>query len=187
MSKQSYELVNPYIEGSFKKIFSAKTPLDASRKCYGELSQYIRNSLPNFHFTLRRVTDGKYVHFKVKEKLNKNGKEASYTLSQARISPSADALSKFENKIESFKQKNASGGGNRRHRDDDDDSEIWDSDDSDTYRRYYYPYRNNQPILYYWYDPVIYRLNRYYSPHFVLPLTPLVEINLASLGTAIYP
>lgn len=187
MSKStSYELVNPYIEGSFKKIFSGKTSLEASRKCYGELSQYIRNSMPKFNFTLRRVSDGKYVHFKVKETMNKNGNEASYTLSQARIKPSADALSNFETKLEKLKHNSKSGG--RRRRDyDDDDSELWDSDDSDMYRRNYYPYRTDQPILYYWYDPIIYSIPTYYAPHFVLPLTPLVEVNVGPLGTALWP
>jgi len=50
-----YILVNPYIEGSMKKIFKADNSLAASKKAYSVLSKYFNNQVPVFNFTLLKL------------------------------------------------------------------------------------------------------------------------------------
>jgi hypothetical protein len=76
MSK-NYELVNPYIIGSFNRIVTADNSLQAAHLTYQSLSQYITGHMPNFKFTLQRVKTGyqtgggkdtDYLHYQVFEK-----------------------------------------------------------------------------------------------------------------------
>ena len=78
-SKQ-YELVNPFILGSFNKIFTGENSLQAAHFAYQSLSQYFVGHIPKFKFTLQRVKSdyqtggGKerdYLHFEVFEKVSK--------------------------------------------------------------------------------------------------------------------
>jgi len=78
-SKQ-YELVNPYIIGSFNKIFTGENSLQAAHFAYQSLSQYFVGHIPKFKFTLQRVKSGyqtgggkerDYIHFEVFEKVSK--------------------------------------------------------------------------------------------------------------------
>ena len=57
MSKQEFQLVNPYILGKMKTTFTGKTPLDAATKAYNSLSTYFNNDIPAFHFTLQNMGD----------------------------------------------------------------------------------------------------------------------------------
>ncbi len=54
-SQKYYILVNPYIEGSMKKIFKADNSLAASKKAYESLSKYFNNQVPKFNFTLLKL------------------------------------------------------------------------------------------------------------------------------------
>lgn len=182
--KHNYELINPYIEGEFKRVFSGSEPIKAAKSCYSKLSEYIRSPIPKFYFSLKNVKSGKYYHFIVKEEIKKDN-IANYNIEELSIDHTKEDITKFEEKLQKFIQK----GGLRsrdlrrqRSLDDDDFDSDYDSDSSDYYDRYKYsyPYRTDQPILYYWYEPLLYKINRFYVPHFVLPLSPLVEINLSS-------
>ena len=104
-----YILVNPYIEGSIKKIFKADNSLAASKKAYESLSKYFNNQVPKFNFTLLKLKSEEvdvnsyldrfnledygsksfnkffnkknFSHFSVNESLN-NKKEVSYQISK---------------------------------------------------------------------------------------------------------
>ena len=184
MKSNNFELVNPYIEGDFKRVFSGNESIKAAKNCYTSISEYIRNPLPKFYFSLKNIKTGKYNHFMVKEKIKKKN-IANFNIEEISINHTKDEITKFEDKLDKFKQK---GGRRRKELDMDLDEDLedsdLDSDSSDYYnkysRKYSYPYRTDQPILYYWYDPLLYKVNRFYFPHFVLPLSPLVEVNLSS-------
>lgn len=179
MKSTNFELINPYIEGEFKRIFSADECIKAAKKCHISMAEYIRSPMPKFYYTLKNIKSGKLHHFVVKEKIKKNN-SADFNIEEIKINHTKEELQNFHKKLDNFKQK----GGKRRKLDDssDSDSDFMDDDSSDYYHRskYSYPYRTDQPILYYWYDPLLYKVNRFYLPHFVLPLSPLVEVNLSS-------
>lgn len=178
MKSTNFELVNPYIEGNFKKIFASDNNLKAAKKCYKNLSKYIRNPMPKFHFSLKNMKSGKYLHFVVKEKMQDNKElDISYSIKQIKVTNNEKEIEKFENKLESLKLKD----GGKLFDDFDDSDDFLDSDSEyyDRYR-YRYPYRIDQPIHYYYYDPLVYKVDRFYLPHFVLPLLPLVEVSLSS-------
>jgi hypothetical protein len=173
MVNVNYELVNPYIDGPFKRVFNGKNMLDTANKCYGELAHHLREPLPKFRFTMRKLKDNKFVHFKVKEKTVSDG-SIEYSISEDKIKHTKKELSDFENKIDNIKNKV---GGKHKDSSDDSSDDLWNSDSDDLYQnKYKYPIRRDQPILYYYYDPVIYRLKRFYVPHFKLPLSPLVSV-----------
>ena len=74
---KKYELVNPFIIGSFNRIVTADNSLQAAHLTYQSLSQYMTGHMPNFKFTLQRVKSGyqtgggkdtDYLHFQVFEK-----------------------------------------------------------------------------------------------------------------------
>jgi len=80
MTQKKYELVNPYILGSFNKIYTGENSLEAAHFVYQSLSQYFVGHIPAFKFTLQRVKSGyqvgggtknDYLHFEVFEKLSK--------------------------------------------------------------------------------------------------------------------
>jgi hypothetical protein len=178
MKSINFELVNPYIEGNFKKIFSDNNSILAAQKCYINLSKYIRNPMPKFYYTLRDMKSGQYHHFIVKEKANKNN-NASYKIEEINIDNNKKELEQFENNINEFRNKK---GGLYIPENDNDDDDLFE-EDTELYKSHYnniYNHRKDQPILYYWYDPYIYKINTLYIPHFVLPLTPLVQVNLSS-------
>lgn len=182
MKSTNFELINPYIEGEFKRIFNGSESIKAAKKCYMSMSEYIRSPIPKFHYTLKNIKTGKYHHFVVREKLKKNN-NADFSIEEIKINHTKDELKQFENKLETFKQKNQKGGRRRKYDDSSEDSDYLDDEDSSEYYdryRHSYPYRTDQPILYYWYEPLLYKINRFYVPHFVLPLSPLVEVNLSS-------
>lgn len=75
-----YLLINPYVEGSFKKIYYADNSLKAAEKCYKNLSQHFTNSVKKFQFTLLKlnssdITKGQksldLTSYLKKEKINK--------------------------------------------------------------------------------------------------------------------
>ena len=64
----TYNLVNPHIEGSIKTSVKAKNNQVASRKLYKELSKHFSSSVPNFFFTIQKAGSDKYYNIRVREK-----------------------------------------------------------------------------------------------------------------------
>ena len=103
MSKK-YELVNPYILGSFERKFTAENSLQAAHLAYQSLSQHFVGHIPTFKFTLQRVKAGyqvgggvmnDYIHFEVFETTKKKSKGIEYAIK----------LLKTDVKIDNFQQK----------------------------------------------------------------------------------
>jgi hypothetical protein len=190
MPNKNFELINPYIEGTFKTIFTGNNAINAADVCFKSISTYIRNPMPSFYFTLKNMKGGKLHHFKVSEKLI-NGNTSDYVIAELDLNIEKQNIDTFEKKIDTLKSRqenknNLKGGKSKKTLDDFDDDSSSSSSDSDEPKNYSnktyteYVYQPQQPILYYWYDPYIYNIPTFYIPHFSLPVTPLVEINLSS-------
>jgi len=180
----TYVLVNPYIQGKFKNQIIAKNSVEAGRNFYKALSKNFNNAVPKFYFTIQKGGSGKgkFYHFKVKERRNEN--DVSFTLEPYDIVGGSD-IEVFTNKLENIKNKIAQNGGKKKSKkskkskkDSSEDSSEDSSDSSDYYKRIntYVPVWN-QPISYWWYDPLVYRLDTYYIPTFYAYVTPVIEIS----------
>ena len=185
MSK-NYQLVNPHIEGNFKKIFSGSTSTQAAKKAWDGLSRYFGSPLKTFHFTMERLSDNKLYHFKVNEEMN--GSRIDYTLGQMEIKENNEskALKHFRQKLNDVQNggsKHKSSKLKKLDKDDDDSSSSSSSSSNssgDKNELLYKHYVNvEQPIVYWWYDPYIYKADVVSMPCFAWPLTPVVELSLS--------
>lgn len=182
---KTFELINPYIEGNFKRIFKDETSIKAADNCYKKISGYIRNPVNEFYYTLRDIKTNKYHNFVVTEKTNKKNKTVNYSIEELKNKINKTELKNFENNLSSI-QNNLSGG--KKKYSESDDSDLDDSDDSSsssesekyTKFKYIHPYIPYSPITHYWYYPYIYPVSKIFIPHFSLPLTPIVEIGLST-------
>ncbi len=118
MSKK-YELVNPFILGSFDRTFTAENSLQAAHMAYQQLSQYFVGHIPKFKFTLQRVKtgyqvggglDGDYLHFQVFEKKSeKNSNSIEYAIKPLK---SEIMLENFQQKLQNFLKRKNNGNSN---------------------------------------------------------------------------
>jgi len=109
---KKYELVNPYILGSFDRVVSASNSLQAAHLTYQSLSQHFSEHLPRFKFTLQRVKsdyqtgggkDSDYIHFELFEtKSKKNYKGIEYIIKPITSSLNID---NFKQKLQNFLKK----------------------------------------------------------------------------------
>jgi hypothetical protein len=109
---KKYELVNPYIIGSFDRVVSASNSLQAAHLTYQSLSQHFSEHLPRFKFTLQRVKsdyqtgggkDSDYIHFELFEtKSKKNYKGIEYIIKPITSSLNID---NFQQKLQNFLKK----------------------------------------------------------------------------------
>jgi hypothetical protein len=111
MSK-TYELVNPFILGTFDRKFTADNSLQAAHLAYQELSQYFTGHMPRFKFSLQRskknaqTGGGKqddYLHFETFEKKiessEKNVKGIEYAIKPIKTPVNLD---NFQQKLQNF-------------------------------------------------------------------------------------
>uniref|UniRef100_A0A6C0EEL8 WGR domain-containing protein n=1 Tax=viral metagenome TaxID=1070528 RepID=A0A6C0EEL8_9ZZZZ len=190
----SYQLVNPSIEGNFKSNIKAQNSNEAANLFYNKLAEHFNNSVPEFHFTIKKGsgTGEKFYHYQVKEQRNNN--DVQYSIKNFEIQDSDNAISKFKNKLDKFKSKFADpqeGGkkkikkdkkSKRKNKDESDSSSESDSfsdfDSDNIYKRAKKYLPVNQPIYYWWYDPYVYRLDSVYIPTFYSYVTPYIELSL---------
>lgn len=167
----NYKLINPYIEGTMVTSFSGASHLDAACSAWNSLSKYITNNVPKFAFTLENINDGQLYHFLVKESLSGN-RAADYKISEINLKLKADAISQFKNRL------SMRGGKKHRKHDDDDESSSSSSSTSDVFSAIKLSklYTKSQPIVYWWYDPLIYEVESIYIPTFVAPIVPYIEV-----------
>lgn len=188
MSKEyHYMLINPYIEG-VNTLFSASSPMNAAKEAWQNISTYFAGELPKFHFTLERVSTESLHHFKVKEKKKKGGM-IDYSIENHVSDLSSDTLSRFQQNLEDARAKGSAhkkkaekkiqkGSGKFKKSKYDDSSS--DSEDEDYYRNYNRKkIYSEQPIVYMWYDPSIYGVDKTVIPSFISPLFPPVELSFA--------
>lgn len=163
-----YRLINPSIEGSLQTTYNEKKPTDAAEKVWLTLSKYITNSIPKFAFTLED-DKGKLHHYSVKEKMIGGG-DVKFDIAQIHEIPS-----KHDTELKSRVNKFAKQRGGKKHHDDDSSSSS-SSDDGFNALKLFKNKNTVFPITYWWYDPLVYNYNTFYTPTFVAPLYPQYEI-----------
>ena len=186
----SYTLINPYIKGKFETTMKAKNSHEAATNLYKNLSEHFSNELSEFYFTLQK--GGKYYHFKVNEKKNKN--EVLYDINEFHITDENYMDTKFKSKLDAYKAKieDQDGGSkpkkkkkSKKHHkkskssksSHSDDSSDYSSDSDDIYirtRKSYY----TEPIYYWWYDPYIYNIDTLMIPS-IYPYTTPAAFSIA--------
>jgi hypothetical protein len=189
----TYNLINPHIEGLFDKKIKAKNSKEAATMFYSQLGEHINNSIPSFYFTIQKGSSGagQYYSFKVKEEKNNN--QVNFSLEPT--SMKSDELNVFKNKLDNFKLKmknNLSGGKHKKHKhkkhhkkhdDDNKDDNSSDSSSSSSSDEVYksttkYISNLNTPIYYWWYYPYLYQTDSIYIPTFYSYITPYIELSL---------
>lgn len=186
MSRNTYRLINPKIEGSFDTTVSAKNSFRAGKKMYSNLSTLFTNHVQSFNMTLQNVDTGENTHFNIEEHVKGDG-TVNYELRRLE--------GNFPDEIEETLSEVADGieqtGGKRKRRKYDSDSDSSSSSSSSDYDRYpvqpvtkyvYY----SLPYHYLWQEqlaPII--ETRTFVPLFSFPINPTVEILTLSLPVAI--
>ena len=191
-----YDLVNPCILGQFTTTYEAGTSLEAATQFWNDLSAHITNNVPEMYITLQ--SGGSLHHFKIREKISEGSKMANYTIKEVSINLGTKDKKQFLSQVEKVKEnrmaqikqqtggkdnkdnkekrerykgKNSSSSSNLSSSDSDSDSD----DDSDYFNFSRYK-RLSQPIVYWHYTPFIYRVTRFFTPTFNVPLTPYIHI-----------
>lgn len=182
----TYQLVNPQIEGKFKSKIKATNSKEAANLFYKNISEHFNNSVPQFYFSIQKGSsgDGKHYHFKVNEKRTDN--QVNFSVKSISLKNEEVSLTKFKNKLDNFKAKQ--NGGKHRHKhhkkDDEDESSSSSSSESDSSDSEYLYKRSKKyvsvtsPFNYWWYDPYLYNMSSVYIPTFYSYLTPYVQIAL---------
>lgn len=159
----TYTLVNPHIEGSMNTTVKADNSFKAGKKLYSALSEHFNNNVPHFYFTIQKGGSGKgkYYHFKVSEE--KNGNEINFDLEQVDLSNEKECMKKFQGKLKNYLKKQTGG---KKH----DDDDLFDDKEPSNI--------SWAPIVYWWYDPIIYSIDYVFVPTFYSTITPFVELAL---------
>jgi hypothetical protein len=176
-----YVLVNPYISGEFQSTVKANNSNEAAKMFYNNISEHFNNAVPKFYFSIQKGGSGKgkYYHYRSIEKRKKD--DVSFLIKPYTIK--GENMQAFEQKLNDFKQKDIQNGGkkNKKHSKNSSDSSSDSDSDSDSeifsVSQTYIP-SFNQPIYYWWYDPLVYNLNSFYIPTFYSYVTPIIEIKL---------
>jgi hypothetical protein len=187
------KLLNPLLIGQFNTTYDVKKPLDAAVNFWNDLSAHTTNNMPSMRITFANEQNELY-HFKISERLkggsrsvNFSVKQENYEISQKNKNKFLEFVNNEERKIlekvneqSGGKMKNAPTKSTKKHYEiSSSSSSSSDSDSSDDEDGLLYDFskyrRLSQPIIYYSYTPFLYKITRFYTPTFVLPLTPYVR------------
>lgn len=175
MSK--YKLINPSIRGNLTNSFTGKNPSEAASNAWNTISEHMTNNVPKFAFTLENNEDGKLYHFLVKESMD-GGEYADYKIKELDLKLKQNDIKKFKEKSQNFIDSEIKGG---KHKKKKHKHKILDDSSSSDFLSHYklhklLNYPQQQPFVYWWYDPLIYNLESVYIPTFVAPITPYIEV-----------
>ena len=182
----SYVLVNPYIKGEMKTQVKTNNSQEAAKFFYTNLSEHFNNAVPKFYFTVQKggSGNGKFYHFQVTETRN-NESDVNFTIKPFTIEN--ENINEFTSKLSTFKNKFAQKAGSKkstRSKKSKKSKKSSDSSDESESSDNYYNRVNtytpvvNQPISYWWYDPLVYNVNSVYTPTFYSYITPIIEFPL---------
>ena len=175
-------VINPVIAGTFKNTYTAINSETAAKDFWENLTskgKYISGDVPKFLFTMMNTKTKELHHFMVNEK--PNGKFADYSIDEIDLKLSNEESKQLINESEKA-QRNSSkmmeGGKRKRYEEDDDDdsSSSSDSDDIDDLFKSIRFKRANRPIVYWWYTPTVYKIENIFTPTFVSPIAPYVQL-----------
>lgn len=177
-----FKLVNPVIIGTFENNFKAATVDDAAKSFWEKLttSKYISGNVPVFYYSLMNQKNDEISHFKVKEM--PSGGYAEYSIEKVNIKLSKTQKDKFLKGVDNISKSSVKlgganlTGGKRRHRHRDDDSSSSSDSDVDDLFTYLRLKSLPKPITYWWYTPTIYNVETIFTPTFVAPVSPYVQL-----------
>lgn len=174
-----YQLVNPVIIGTFSNTYNAKNSNDAAKQFWENLTsdnKYVNGNIPKFLFTLKDEQSNLH-HYMVKEKLE--GRFANYSIVNVDVDMSNSKEQTFLQKSEEVRanaeQLMKGGKSGRKRYDDDSDSDSSDQDLDELFE-YVRLKKAVRPIVYWWYTPSIYNVDSVFTPSFVAPISPYVQL-----------
>lgn len=190
------KLVNPLLIGQFNTTYNVDKPLDAAVNFWNDLSTHLTNNMPKMHITFMNEKKELY-HFKIQERMQGGAKNVNFSVKEEQYKISDKATKEFINYVTNEEKtiKNKAeehSGGKMKNAPKKKDYEISsssssssssspssssDSSDEDEGELYdFSKYRRlSQPIIYYSYTPFLYKITRFFTPTFVLPLTPYIR------------
>ena len=176
-----FKLVNPTIIGTFKNTYTANNADQAAQNFWENLTKdgkYIAGNIPKFLFTLQDSSSSELHHYRVEER--PTDKSAEFSITRENISLSDKHKKAFLNEINKVQADAATklqdGGKHRRRDKDDSSSSDSDSDDIDALFRYVRLRSVKKPLAYWWYTPSLYNIDYVYTPTFVAPVSPYVQL-----------
>lgn len=187
--KNTYRLINPYIDGSIDTVVRSSNSFKAGKKLYNTISNYFTNHVEDFYMTIQNLENkDDLTHFKINEH---RGKLNDVDFNLARIDGKfpEEINNKLINSVEKLEKQ--SGGKHkhhhRHHKDKDNSTTESNSSSSSSSDSDYYLKIPIQPItrFTYFYLPY-YKLNlvglnpidisRIFMPMFSLPINPTLEV-----------
>jgi hypothetical protein len=170
---KKYNLVNPYIKGTFETSFNGKTELAAANNAWESLGKHIKQNVPKFSFTLERSSDKKLFTFTVKETINDG--LIDFKLGKSRPTKDRKIQNAFKKKISEIRKLEKKQKGGRKK----DDSSSSSSDEKKKEKDYYKAIGKmygSYPISWFWYDPLYYSDSKFLPtivgyPYMYLSLT----------------
>jgi hypothetical protein len=176
----TFELVNPCIIGQFNTTYNAENGLEATKQFWDAFNPLITNNLPELIVTLQE--GGNLHHYKISEKIESGTKTANFSISEYNTKVAPKVKTEFLNEVNSVKDKmnklinTQTGGKHKRYKlDKSSSSSSISTEEGESYYDFSRYKRLNQPILYWWYTPYLYRVNRIYTPTFNVPLMPYIH------------
>ena len=197
------KLVNPLLIGQFNTTYDVSKPLDAAVNFWNDLSTHVTNNIPKMRITFLDEKSKELYHFKIDERINSGSKNVNFTVKEenhkltnkekenflAEVAKEEKAIrDKAEKqsggaKVKNAPSKNASSKKNYEVSSSSSSSDLSssssDSDSSDDEDGDLYDFskyrRLTQPIIYYGYRPFLYKIRRFYTPTFVVPITPYIR------------
>ena len=176
-----FELVNPCIIGQFNTTYNVENGLEAAKNFWNDLTPLITNNLPELIVTFQE--GGSLHHYKISEKLEAGTKTANFSISEYNTKLASKQKSQFLNEVSSVKNKigkmisNQAGGANKKRYEasSSSSSDSTSTEEGDDYYDFSRYKRLNQPIMYWWYYPNMYRVTRIFTPTFNVPLMPYIH------------
>jgi hypothetical protein len=189
------KLVNPLLIGQFNTTYNVDKPLEAAVNFWNDLSTHLTNNMPSMRISFMDNKKELY-HFIIEERLHGGSKSVNFTVKEQKYAMSEKAKNQFINSVENEekkilnkaqkqsggKMKNApnkknyeissSSSSNSSNSSDSSDSSNEDEGELYDFSKYR---RLSQPIIYYSYTPFIYKITQFYTPTFVIPLTPYIR------------
>jgi len=203
MSRNTYQLINPVIEGTFNDVVESKSPINAAEKIWGRLTKHVSGHVPKFMFSMRNVENNSLAHFQVKEKIS----DGSYTIKELngiKITPSD--IDSYHADIDSIKEsdKTQDGGSRKRYKKynkngqsrypkDSSDSSSSSDSDSDIYSGVEFRARSTSPIamfhyttkFYHQHDGLVFEHQSTANPDpIILNPIPVIPVAISNVITA---
>ena len=195
------KLVNPLLIGQINTVYNVDKPLDAAVAFWNDLSKHITNNVPTMRISFMNDKN-KLFHFNIIEKRVQNSKTVNFEIKLEKYKIAKETLNQFTKYIEtkekdigeklnsqdhtykasggklknapSKKDKSSSSESSSESSKSSSESSSESSDDNDLYDFSKYR-RMSQPIAYYSYTPYLYKISNFYTPTFLMPLTPYVH------------